>query len=230
ELVQERATQATDDRARNVDPQLAEVALRADERPEDVGPDLAGGVEGGTGDRADEDDDPVDDEADDDPGEARRGSPVDRGAEHGEDEDRRSDHLGQEADDGTGVRVDAHGAQAERLGIVAASDHEGQRRADEAADELRADVADRRLAVDLAGRPQGNGDRRIDMAAGDVIHGITRRAYRARARERDRRELRAPERVLAGEEHRERDRARPDEDEDRGADRLGGQLLGERGV
>src|SRR4029078_4553425 len=110
ELVQERATQATDDRAGNVDPQLAEVALRADERPEDVGPDLAGGGEGGTGDRGDEGDDPVEDEADHDPGEARRGSAVDRGAEHGEDEDRRSDHLGQEGDDGTRGRGDAAGA------------------------------------------------------------------------------------------------------------------------
>src|SRR6266850_4861449 len=81
ELVQERATQATDNRAGDVDPQLAQMALRADERSEDVRPDLAGGVESSTGDRADEDDDPVDDEPDDDPGKARRGTAVDGGAE-----------------------------------------------------------------------------------------------------------------------------------------------------
>ena len=72
ELVQEGADQTAHDRAGDVHPQLAEVGRVADERLEDLRADLARRIEGGTGDRADQDDHAVDDEPDGDAGEPGR--------------------------------------------------------------------------------------------------------------------------------------------------------------
>ena len=116
ELVEERADQATDDRADDVDgEQLVDgVVVAPIAWPSRLGADLAGRVQRRTGDRADQDDDPVDDEPDDDPGEPGRGPPVDGRAEDREDEDRGADDLGREADREPGVGVDRDGAEAER--------------------------------------------------------------------------------------------------------------------
>ena len=142
ELVEEGAAEATDDRAGDVDPELLEWRLRADQGPEEIRADLAGRIEGGAGDRADEDDDPVDDEADDDPGEPGRSAAIDGGAEDREDEDRGADGLGRR--NPTMLPESALTPTAPRpsvCGIVADQDDEGQGRADERAHDLRGDVA-----------------------------------------------------------------------------------------
>src|SRR6476660_8431358 len=104
ELVQERTGHATDDRAGEVDPDLTPVLALADDRLEDLRANLAGRVQGGSGDRTDENDDPVDDEADDDPGEPGWSPAVDCRAEDGEDEDAGPDHVREEPDDIAGAR------------------------------------------------------------------------------------------------------------------------------
>jgi hypothetical protein len=58
-----------------------------------------------------------------------------------------------------------------------------------------------------------------------MADGVDRSEDRERERERDRGQLGAAERVVAGQEERQRDGSRANEDEDRRADRLGGQLL-----
>ena len=86
---------------------------------------------------------------------------------------------------------------------------------------------DRRRRVDLARRQQGDRHRRVDVAAADVADRVDGGEDREGEGERDRRQLGAAERVAAGQEHRQRHGARADEHQDRGADRLGGQLLGQ---
>src|SRR5712675_1081121 len=119
-LVEERPNEATDDRADDVDrDQLIEVPLGADQAAEQLRADLAGRVERSAGDRADEDDDPVDDEADDDPGKAGRRATVDRGPEHGEDQDGRANDLGGDPDEHARIGIDRDGPEAELRRIVA---------------------------------------------------------------------------------------------------------------
>src|SRR5258705_1904535 len=156
ELVQERAEHAADRRAEDVDDDQLVDRDRgcADRLAEDGGTELAGRVERGAGDRADEDDDPVDDEADDQPGEAGRSLPGNRGSEDREHQDRGPDDLGCEPDGESGVSVHRHGAEAQLRGVVALQDDQRQCRADEGADELGDDVAAGRPGIDLAGREQ----------------------------------------------------------------------------
>ena len=163
------------------------------------------------------------------PGEARGRSTVDGGAEDREDEDRGADDLGGQANEIAGARVDRDGPKAERRRIVPAEDDEGQSGADERADELGRDVAARGRGVDLAGGEQGDRDGRVDVAPADVTDGVDGGEDREREGERDRRQLRAAERVVAGQQERQRHGPRADEHEDRGSDRLCGQLLGQRG-
>ena len=190
ELVGEGADQPTDDGAGDVhDGQRVPGRGRATDEPlHDVRADLARRVQGGTGDRADEDDDPVDDEPDGDAGEARRGLAADRRAEDREHEDGRADDLGREADRQAGVGVDADGAEAEGDRVVALQDDERQGRAEECADELGGHVGAGGRAVDLAGGQQGDRDRRVDVAAADVADRVDRREDREGERERDRRQ------------------------------------------
>ena len=96
--------------------------------PSDLRADLASRVQGSAGDRADEDDDPVDDEADDDPGESGRRATVDGGTEDREDENRGADDLGSEADEVAGVGVDRDCPEPECGRVVATEDDERQRR------------------------------------------------------------------------------------------------------
>ena len=99
ELIRKGPDEAARDRAGDVDgEQLVKVGLGADGETQELGADLASRVEGGAGDRADQDDDPVDDETDDDPGEAGGRTAIHGGAEDGEHEDRGADDLGQETD------------------------------------------------------------------------------------------------------------------------------------
>src|SRR5436309_3463249 len=123
ELVQEGSRQSADERAHEVDPQLAEVLreLRvADEALDEQRADLARRVQRGASDRTDQDDDSVDDEADDDPGEARGRATVDGGAKYREHEARRADGLGSDGDQRPGrAGVVANRAQTERRGVVA---------------------------------------------------------------------------------------------------------------
>src|SRR3982074_3031912 len=112
-LVDERADESAADRSEDIDPELAPLGAAADERLDEVRSELAGRVECGTGDRADEDDDPVHDESDDDAGEPGRGAAVDGRSKDGEDEDRGADDLGQQADVRSGVRVHGDRAEAE---------------------------------------------------------------------------------------------------------------------
>src|SRR5207248_9537826 len=63
----------------------------------------------------------------------------------------------------------------------------------------------------------------IDVRAADVADRVDGREDRKRKGERDRAELSAAERVVAGQEDRQRHGARTDEHEDRRADDLGDQ-------
>src|SRR6266540_6168450 len=230
QLVQAGADQAARDRAHDVDPQLGDAITRlaeADHGLEQHRTDLASRVERGAGDRADQDDDPVDDEADDDARESGRRAAVDGRTEDDEDEDRGADDLGQDSDERTGIGVDPDRAQSE-LGRIVADEH-GQRqcRADQRADHLRHDVVRRGRPIDLPVDGQGDRDGRVDVGAADVADGIDGGEDRDGERERDRGQLGAAEWIVAGQEDGERHGARADEHEDRGAESLRAELLGE---
>src|SRR5437868_10859682 len=90
EFIEEGASKSTDDRASDVDPQLVEVSRRSDSRAEELRADLPGRIQGGAGDGADKNDDPVDDESNDQPREASWRTTIDRAAEDREHEDCRS--------------------------------------------------------------------------------------------------------------------------------------------
>ena len=126
EFVQERSTQSAQDRTHQIDGELTEMLGKlgvANQALHQQRTNLARWIERRAGDRTDQDDDPVDDETDDDASEARGRAPVDRGAEHGEDEDRRADGFSRDGDQHpAGGGVVANGAQAEGGGVVADED------------------------------------------------------------------------------------------------------------
>ena len=101
ELVQESSGQASENWTYQVDRELTQMLSEfhiANQALDQQRANLAGWIERRAGDRADQDDDSIDNETDDDAREARGRAPINCRAKEGEDEDRGADGFGRDRD------------------------------------------------------------------------------------------------------------------------------------
>src|SRR5207237_44030 len=230
-LVQECSHEPSDDRADQVNEELTQVVCEfriANDAFHQQRTNLARRIERCARDRANQNDDSVNDEADDNSRKARRRTSINGRAKHGKDEDSCADCLGGDSHQHTaGVGVVPNRSEAKGSGVIAREDNQCEQRAHYRANKLRAYVRRRCRPIHLLCCCERDGHRRIDVTPADVADGVHRGENRKCKRKRDRAELCTTERVVPGQEHSQRHRAGADEDQDGSANDLGGQLLGE---
>src|SRR5205823_4371143 len=164
--------------------------------PGDHGADVAGGVEGGAGDRADDEDDSEEDRRDGHAEPTGRGPAVGGGGEHHEDAQEGADQLGEERMPGIARGVAEHAEAGVDTGLP--EDAPDPERAGNGAGELGDDQSDRVGPGQLPRGGEGEGDGRVDLAAGDVPDRVDHRDDHHHERERDDAQLRHRERHTGG--------------------------------
>ena len=148
-------------------------------------------------------------------------------AEDGEHENERTHELGEKSlyrTDITGIGRDAEAGVAG--GHPQYADDGG--RPDDRADHLRGDVGGHARPRELACDRESEGDRRVDVVAGDVSERVDRRRHDGGECERDHAKVGHRERRVPVDDDRGGHRSHADEDQEGGAERFGREFLGER--